>query len=171
MTSAVAPNLWGTQTYAYDALNNLRTLVSGGVTSNYNYDPTNRLSTITKGGSTASTFSYDSFGNMISKNGVSLIFDQKNQLTQVTGYDSYAYDASGRRTTKTPANGSPAVYYFYNHSGQSMYQLDTSAVTAINFIYLGSKLIARHDIVLPPNPPNLSYPSSSSSGNYTVNWN
>lgn len=144
LTSAQATGLWGSETYSYDPLNNLRTRLSAGQTLTYNYDVTNKLTGISNGASTVSSFLYDNRGNVTSKNGNSLVFDQKNQLTQIPGYDSYAYDAAGRRVVKTPASGSAVENYFYDHAGQLMYQFEPATTKTTNFIYLGSKLIARN---------------------------
>ncbi|WP_081700034.1 hypothetical protein [Rhodanobacter sp. OR87] len=144
LTSATANGLWGTESYTYDPINNLRTRLSAGQTFSYNYDATNKLTDIFNGASPVDSFVYDNRGNVINKNGVSLVFDQKNQLTQIPGYDSYAYDASGRRVSKTPASDGAAIYYFYDHAGQLMYQWEPGTGKATNFIYLGSKLIARN---------------------------
>ncbi|OOG43518.1 hypothetical protein [Rhodanobacter sp. C05] len=168
LTSAVAPSLWGTESYQYDPLNNLRTRLSAGVTSVYAYDPTNRLQSITRGGS-VSSFGYDPRGNLTNRNGVVLLFDQKDQLSQVTGYDSYLYDANGRRVQKTSASGTP-TYYFYDHGGQLMYQYAPGASQATNFIYLGSKLIARNASLQLAAPGAVSFSANPSSSNYTVSW-
>ncbi|MDE2154877.1 MAG: hypothetical protein KGJ32_03135 [Xanthomonadaceae bacterium] len=138
LTSATATRLWGTETYSYDPLNNLRTRVGNGQTVTYTYDPANRLASLSGVGS----FVYDNRGNLISKAGVSLVFDQKNQLAQVAGVASYAYDAAGRRVQKTPSGGSP-TYYFYNQAGQLLYQWEPGKNKATDYIVLGRTTIAR----------------------------
>jgi YD repeat-containing protein len=164
LTSATADHLWGTQAYTYDALNNLRTLQSGSQTSTYAYDATNRLTSISSGGSPLVTYRYDTRGNVIGENTTNLEFDQKNQLIQVGGTDTYAYDAAGRRVSKTA--GGATTYYFYNHAGQLMYQAVPATMKSTNFIYLGNKLVARDDA----SAPTLSAPAISGTGNYTVSW-
>ena len=142
LTSAQATGLWGSETYTYDPINNLRTRLSAGQALTYNYDVTNKLASISNGASTVSSFQYDNRGNVTNKNGTNLLFDLKNQLTQIPGYDSYAYDAAGRRVTKTPASGASAVDYFYDQAGQLMYQFEPATTQTTNFIHLGSILIA-----------------------------
>jgi YD repeat-containing protein len=165
LTSATADHLWGTQAYTYDALNNLRTLQSGSQTSTYAYDTTNRLTSISNGGSPLVTYRYDTRGNVIGENTTNLEFDQKNQLTRIgaTG-PSYEYDAAGRRIKKTNADGD--TYYFYSQAGQLMYQAVPATMKSTNFIYLGSKLVARDEA----SAPTLSAPAISGTGNYTVSW-
>ncbi|TPG03897.1 RHS repeat protein, partial [Rhodanobacter glycinis] len=166
LTSASAAGLWGTQAYTYDALNNLRSRTSDSQTSTYHYDTTNKLASITNGASTVDSFQYDNRGNVINKSGANLVFDQKNQLTQIPGYDNYAYDASGRRVMKTPTGGTPA-YYFYSQAGQLLYQVDAATLKSTNFIYLGTKLVARDESAA----PSINAPTYSGTGSYTVSWN
>ncbi|MFC5740098.1 hypothetical protein [Dyella tabacisoli] len=145
LTQAQANGMWGVETYSYDPLNNLRSRVSGGQTYAYNYDATNRLASITNGASTTSSFAYDNRGNVITRNGNTLVFDAKNQLTQMLGFDNYAYDAAGRRVLKTPASGSSPTYYFYTQAGQLLYQVDGATTKTTDYIYLGKKMIARSE--------------------------
>jgi YD repeat-containing protein len=142
LTSATASNLWGTESYTYDPLNNIRSRIGNGATFAYNYDASNRLASISGAGSTS--FGYDNRGNVTSKNGSTLQFDQKNQLTQIDGLASYSYDAAGRRVAKTPV-GADSTYYFYTQAGQLLYQWEPATVKATDFVYLGRKLVARQE--------------------------
>ncbi|TPG03900.1 RHS repeat protein [Rhodanobacter glycinis] len=170
LSTATATGLWGSEAYTYDALNNLRSRTSASQTSTYNYDPSNKLASITNGASTVDSFQYDNRGNVTSKNGAILAFDQKNQLTQIVGYDDYAYDAAGRRVMKTPTGGTP-TYYFYNQAGQLLYQYEPVSNKATGFIYLGTKMIARNSLllVIPDTPASITVPGTSG-GSYTVSW-
>jgi YD repeat-containing protein len=141
LKSANATNLWGTESYTYDALNNIRTLTTAGVTNTYNYDASNRLASVTNGASTVSSFGYDNRGNVTLRNSVPMVFDEANRLTQITGLDTYTYDAQGRRVKKAPAAGSP-TYYAYNQAGQLMWQYDPDTTNGTDYIYLGKKMVA-----------------------------
>lgn len=167
LTSATANGLWGTQTFTYDAINNLRTLQTNGQTSVYHYDTSNKLASIS--GAATVNYSYDPRGNVTTKNNMTLLFDQKNQLTQIVGMNTYAYDAAGRRVSKTPTTGSP-TYYFYNQAGQLMHQLEPGSARATNFIYLGRKLIAENATVSLGAPAAIGFDSNPNDGSYTVNW-
>ncbi|CAM5347107.1 Fibronectin type-III domain-containing protein OS=Rhodanobacter lindaniclasticus OX=75310 GN=B1991_13375 PE=4 SV=1 [Rhodanobacter lindaniclasticus] len=150
LIAASAPNAWGTQTYAYDALNNLRQNVNGGYTINMNLDANNRLTSVTFGTTPFTTYQNDARGNRsaMTYNGVTTpySFDAKNQLLEVSGVASYAYDAAGRRIMKTPAVGgaAAAIYSFYNQAGQLLYGCDAATAQGTNYIHLNGKLIARH---------------------------
>jgi YD repeat-containing protein len=50
LTAANAPGVWGSASYGYDQLDNLRSSVVGSRNSTHNYDTANRLSTINSNG-------------------------------------------------------------------------------------------------------------------------
>ncbi|WP_266169231.1 hypothetical protein [Dyella subtropica] len=180
LTQAQANGLWGTESYSYDPLNNIRSRVSGGQTFTYNYDASKTLlSSITQGATPVVTLQYDNRGNVNLRNGAALVFDQKNQLTGIPGYDSYAYDTAGRRVLKTPASGAASTYYFYTQAGQLLYQFDAAANTDTDYLYLGKKLIAKtvqasgsapDQSSIPAMAPGTYSPLSSATGSYTVSW-
>ncbi len=167
LTAASATGLWGTQAFTYDAINNLRTLRTGTLTSIYHYDMSNRLASIS--GAIAASYGYDNRGNMTTRNGANLLFDQKNQLTRVVGLTAYAYDAAARRVSKTPTTGSPA-YYFYSQAGQMLYQSEPGNARATNFIYLGRKLLAENATASLGAPSTISFNANPNNGSYTVSW-
>ncbi len=166
LTSATAGALWGTETYAYDPINNLRKRVNGSQSTTYNYDSRNRLSSLTGAGAT--TFGYDLRGNVTSKGGVTLNFDQKNQLLSLPGI-SYAYDAAGRRVSKTPTSGSP-TYSFYNQAGQLMYQVEPGLAKATSYAYLGRKLVGSNESIVLVAPGAVTFSANANNGSYTVSW-
>lgn len=140
LTGATANNLWGSESYTYDPLNNIRSRSGNSTTVTYSYDATNRLTGLSDG----TTFQYDPRGNVIGKSGVALTFDAKNQLQNVGGSVAYAYDASGRRVSKTPTGGD-ATYYFYSQAGQLMYQWEPSTAKTTDYVYLGKRMLARNE--------------------------
>jgi YD repeat-containing protein len=168
LTSANAAGLWGSQAYTYDALNNLRSLQTGSQTSIYHYDSTNKLGSISSGASTLTSYLYDTRGNVTGKNATTLVFDQKNQLTQIAGGGSYAYDASGRRVSKTV--GGTTTYYFYNQVGQLMYQWAPDNALSTSFVYLGSKLVGDNETIVLGAPATIGFDANPSNGSYTVHW-
>jgi YD repeat-containing protein len=170
LTSAQSSNLWGTESYTYDTLNNIQTRTTGGQAYTYNYDTANLLRTISANGSTVTSLDYDPRGNVKTKNGNTLRFDDLNQLLQIPGFDSYDYDASGRRVRKTPAGSSQSTFYFYNQPGQLLYQYDMSTTKITDYVYLGKKLIARNETILFPAPASVSFDANPNNGTYTVSW-
>jgi YD repeat-containing protein len=139
LTSASAGNLWGSESYTYDTLNNLRSMTDGGGTKSYTYDGNNLLASVSKGGSTTS-FTHDARGNTITKGNQSLTFDLANRLLAVAGKGAYMYDASGHRV-KSVTSGA-TTYSAYAGNGQLMWEYDQGSATGTDYIYLGKKLVA-----------------------------
>ncbi|HET7332008.1 hypothetical protein [Dyella sp.] len=178
LTGATANNLYGTENYTYDPLNNLRSRLTAGTTLTFNYDAANHLANVMQDGSVTTSFGYDVQGNRasLSSGGVTkqYLFDAENQLLQIPGLEGYGYDAAGRRVSKTPNDRAP-TYYFYNQSGQLLYQWDSAVGTSTNFFYLGTKLVAKDALAGGVNTGStgvsvLFPPSYSSTGYYTVSW-
>ncbi|WP_429199205.1 hypothetical protein [Luteibacter sp. W1I16] len=141
LLSATASNLWGTESYTYDTLNNIRSLSNGSGTNTYAYDGSNRLTAITNGATAVHAFVYDARGNTVNKDGQALTFDLANRLTAIPGKGEYTYDAAGRRVKKvTPAG---TTYYAYNSAGQLMWELDPATRLGSEYVYLGKKLVAK----------------------------
>jgi YD repeat-containing protein len=147
LTSATASNLWGAESYTYDALNNITGLTNSGGTNTYNYDVNNLLKTVTNNGATIHAFQYDPRGNTINKNNVALTFDQANRLTAIQDKGTYLYDAAGRRVKKIQTGSAIPRYYMYSQSGQLMFQFDPATLLGTDYLYLGKKLIATRESV------------------------
>jgi len=165
---SASSQLWGVETYGYDAVNNITTRTSGGQTFTYNYPGLNQLASITQGGVTINAFGYDSRGNTTSRSGSTLQFDAKNQLLGIVGGPSYAYDANGRRVAKHAAGND--TYYFYTSQGQLIYQYDVHTAVGTNFIYLGRRLIARDTTIQLAAPGAISFDANPNNGVYAVSW-
>lgn len=141
LLSAEAPALWGTESYTYDTLNNIRSLTNSSGIHTYNYNGANQLDFVSIGATHIHDFVYDARGNTTSKNNQSLVFDVANRLTAIPALGAtYRYDAAGRRVQKvTPA---AKTYYAYNSAGQLMFEYDDATTNGTNYVYLGKKLIA-----------------------------
>ncbi|HEY4093793.1 MAG TPA: hypothetical protein VGN46_19990 [Luteibacter sp.] len=140
LVSATAGQLWGTESYTYDTLNNIRSLTNSSGTNTYNYDGSNLLASITNGGAQVHAFTYDARGNTVLKDGQTLNFDLANRLTSLPGKGTYTYDAAGRRVKKVTPQGT--TYYAYNAAGQLMWEYDPTSTNGTRYIYLGKKLVA-----------------------------
>lgn len=140
LVSATASNLWGSESYTYDTLNNLRTLTNSGGTNTYNYDAANRLATISNNGAAVHSFTYDAQGNTTKKDTQAMTFDLANRLLSVNGKGDYLYDASGHRVKAITPNGT--TYYAYSSAGQLMWEYDNATTNGTSYLYLGKKLVA-----------------------------
>lgn len=140
LVSATASNLWGSESYTYDTLNNLRTLTNSGGTNTFAYDTANRLSTISNNGATVHSFTYDAQGNTTKKDTQAMTFDLANRLLSVENKGDYLYDASGHRVKAVTPSGT--TYSAYNSAGQLMWQYDVATTNGTSYVYLGKKLVA-----------------------------
>ncbi|WP_151421700.1 RHS repeat-associated core domain-containing protein [Xanthomonas citri] len=127
--------------YTYDVLDNILTAQLPGVNEkNYWYDAKNRLTSVfNNSGATTIGLSYDPQGNLKNKNGQVYTFDYGNRLRDVTGKESYAYDAYGRRTVAgRPTTLTPQVY---TQAGQLFYT-EASGKGGVEYVYLNGSLLA-----------------------------
>ncbi len=120
--------------YEYDAEEHITKVVetspTGTVkTTEYTYDVHGQLLTETVDGTVLNTMTYDNYGNIQSKNGVTYTYDDSNWKDLLTGYGSktISYDAQGNPTNYlgVPATWSKGrqlmsiggVSYTYNANG------------------------------------------------------
>jgi hypothetical protein len=149
LTSVGAPNLWGSASYGYDALDNLiATTITGGGTARSSTHAinaaTNRIDSISGGPASYNfNYAYDSQGNITQRGSQAYVFDQGNRMTSATGKATYGYDGLGHRFTTVGTDGINRVQV-YSQEGQLLYTRATNvALTAgTKYIYLH-----RHEIV------------------------
>lgn len=145
LTVANAPSVWGSGSYSYDALDNIRTSVVGSRNSVHNYNPsTNRLDTINSNG-VYTGFVYDNQGNITGRGTRGYYFDQGNRMQLANGIASYTYDGWGRRTSIADASGNRVQVY--GQAGQLLYGTRQQGATTVatRYVYLGGKAIAETD--------------------------
>ncbi|MBV6396877.1 MAG: hypothetical protein HFACDABA_02479 [Anaerolineales bacterium] len=89
--------------YVYDSVGNLTQITNtpASETNIFGYDALNRLTSWTLNGQTK-TYGYDNAGNLSSKEGVTLNYNDANHVHAVSsaGSNSYSYDANGNQTTR-----------------------------------------------------------------------
>lgn len=174
LTQASGPS-FGTATYTYDTLDNLKTVgITGGSqprTYAYVYDANHRLTNVTNGvgGATVVGLQYDPQGNLAQKNAQVYEFDYGNRLRNVPTKESYRYDGHGRRVLAWMPGGN--ILSQYSQSGQLLYQDDGRQAKATAYVYLGGSLVARVVNSLAPATPTLTVPGFNTTGSYTVSWN
>jgi RHS repeat-associated protein len=145
---------WGTSTFTYDPLDNIRTSDVAGRFLSHNIDPaTNRLSSLS--GSQTIGMQYDANGNLTQRAGNGYRFDIGNRMTEAVGKASrYVYDAEGRRSF---------IYYADGNVGASAYSQDgkvmfTGGRFGTNYIiHLGGKQIAQHHVTNGTGTPTIRY--------------
>ncbi|HEY2560160.1 MAG TPA: RHS repeat-associated core domain-containing protein [Caldimonas sp.] len=142
LTAANAPGVWGSASYGYDPLGNLRTSAVGSRSSIHNYDANNLLSVLNTNG-VRTRYAYDAQGNVTKRGNASFDFDIGNRMSLAEGVATYAYDGLGRRTAISSADGTYQVQV-YSQAGQLLYgtRQNGMTLTSTRYVYLGSKAIA-----------------------------
>ncbi len=156
LTSATSP-MFGTASYTYNTLDNLKTVVAPNRNHTYIYDAKNRLTNVTNtvGGDSVIGLTYDVQGNLANKNGVATVFDYGNRLRSTVGM-SYRYDALGRRVRADNAGGQ-LRYSFFSSDGRVTWQRDEPAGKRISNVYLAGSLVAELSRPIGSNTETLTY--------------
>jgi RHS repeat-associated protein len=141
LTIANAPRVWGSASYTYDPLDNLRTSTVGARSSIHNYS-SNRLSLVTTNGANTG-YAYDAQGNVTGRGTQGFYFDIGNRMTLANGIATYAYDGLGRRTAISSVDGTYQVQV-YSQGGQLLYGTRQNGMTlsTTRYVYLAGKAIA-----------------------------
>jgi YD repeat-containing protein len=170
LRSAQSP-MFGTASYGYDVLDNLRRVTVADRDHDYVYDGANRLVNVVDHATQATVMglSYDSLGNVLRRNGQEFQFDHANQLRAVPGLERYQYDGHGRRVRAIDATNA-AITSFYDLGGVLRVERDHRQAQNRNYTYLGGKLIARATSLAEPGPPTVDVPGWSTTGTYVVSW-
>jgi RHS repeat-associated protein len=120
------PRWGGTQTFGYDALDNLRSMIAPGFNWAWQYTAAQRLDRIDSGGSALIAYTYDARGRVATRTVASqpqLTFatDLADRVAQIgPNVATYRYDGHGRRTTVTKSG--VTTVQVYSQAGQLLYQ-------------------------------------------------
>ncbi|MGV2873214.1 RHS repeat-associated core domain-containing protein [Colwellia sp. E150_009] len=142
----------GSSNITYDGLGNIRTYKNTSLFKpsdlTYDYAASNRLKDVKVTGTTelvrnfSTTSSYDARGNVKSNGnseGINTFnYNLANQMTNAGG-NSYVYDGYNRRVKTKDSKGTS--YSMYSQSGKLLYRETPRG--GINYIFLGSKLVAK----------------------------
>lgn len=126
---------WG-DSFTYDAFANL---LSKSVTKcsaenlAVTTDAKNRINSV--------GFSYDAAGNLIQNGGATYVYDAEYRIVSAGGV-TYTYDGDGVRVKKS--NGT--IYWGGNFSAGSLSESDASGNVAREYIYFGTRRVARRDV-------------------------
>lgn len=118
LATTQAPGAWGTATYLYDPVDNIRSSIVGARSSTLEYE-SNRLSKMVTNGTTIS-YGYDALGNIRTKGGQTFLFDLGNRLQTATTSSSYVYDGHGRRVVAQSTEGGKRLQV-YSQAGQLLW--------------------------------------------------
>jgi YD repeat-containing protein len=157
--------------YTYDVLDNIRSAKLDTIKQhNYYYDARNRMTTVNRDdGSAIIGLDYDVQGNLAKKNGEVFRFDYGNRLRDAAGKELYAYDAHGRRVGNYSALMGD-ILSFYSNDGILRRQHNKRTGKELEYVSLGSSLIAELESVVAVAAPTLSGPANVATGNYSISW-
>ncbi len=128
LETEIAPFMWGTAAYSFDALGNRTMSSEGSYTTNYTYDSqTGRLLSQTGGQShpAAANYTWDIPGRLASSDG-----------------NTFRYDGANRRVAKI--NGTTTIIYHYDTGGRLIAETNGGA-TLREYFYLGNMLLGVND--------------------------
>jgi YD repeat-containing protein len=154
-----------TQAFTYDALNRLTSAWSSANTGTYSWGETysidawgnlqmSPMSGKAHGGNFALSgnaqnrptgLAYDAAGNLISYVSATYAYDQENRLLSTAG-TSYTYDGNGERVLKSNTSGGAAVKRYWSMGGNTLAEGDGTGNLTAEYIYFGSKRVARIDL-------------------------
>lgn len=185
----------GNESYAYDALDNLRRTVRGSVDQRYHlYPTTQRLSQITTVGSPVIVdYLWNDRGELSSRNTTfpgnpsftsptiwrngfeentittqePTTFDRAGRLTTFSGTFTHQYDAHGRRVASVvPMWGTR--YQVYDRQGELRYVEDAGKAERVEFFSLNGTLVAQRSRPLTAETATVSYLHSDHRGTPSV---
>ena len=158
--------------YSYNVLDDLTAVKVGGSRDySYFYNANRQLLSVNNSSDSSAVIglSYDAQGNLSNKNGIHYLFDKGNRLREVTGLETYRYDAQGRRVlANSPSLGN--IVSLYGQDGVLRYQRDERVGKITEYVYLGGSLLAKVSNLPTLASPSVTVPGYSSSGSYTVQW-
>lgn len=173
LTQTISPTtVFGTANYGYDALDNLTSVnVTGGSQTRnhtYTYDTTKRLTQIKQGTTVVANLTYDVQGNLASKGPSGAVqnytFDLGNRLRSVPNKETgYEYDGHGRRVYANTV-GSGHILSQYAIDGKLLYQENHKLGKRIDYIYLGTRLVAQRERPLATSTATLKYQHTDALG-------
>jgi hypothetical protein len=129
---------WG-ENYSIDAWGNLQISPMGGKA----HGGTFQLSGNAQNRPT--DLAYDAAGNLMSYLSSTYTYDQENRLLSTSGI-SYTYDGNGERVLKTNTSTGAAVKRYWSMGGNTLAESDGLGNITSEYIYFGSKRVARIDL-------------------------
>ncbi len=182
LIEASAPYLYGEEIFDYDALDNVRRaaiypLGGGSYLLDYRfvYDANQRLDRINDAiGTLLWDYSHNALGETTWRSGAgntwSYAWSAAGRMTQ-GGNESYVYDAHGHRSRATRSGTGSTRYQIHNRSGKLLYVEDSRDDQRIDYLHLGSKLIAQRSRPLYGSTATVTYHHTDHLGSASVETN
>jgi RHS repeat-associated protein len=129
---------WG-ENYSIDAWGNLQISPMGGKAHGGTFQLSGNAQNRPTG------MAYDAAGNLMSYLSSTYTYDQENRISSTAG-TSYTYDGNGERLLKSNTSTGAAVKRYWSMGGNTLAEADGSGNLTAEYIYFGSKRVARIDL-------------------------
>ena len=134
---------WGdTLAYTYDANGNRRQETRGTTVTSYGYGAaSNRLQALS--GAQTRSYAYDASGNLTNNGTVTMTYDGRGRLTQLSSGHRYAINGAGQRVAKSGSGVATGTLYFvYDEQGRLIGEYDATGAVQQELIYLADTPVA-----------------------------
>ncbi|MGQ3051667.1 MAG: RHS repeat-associated core domain-containing protein [Roseateles sp.] len=163
---------WGSGSFTYDALDNLRAQTLGSRAISVAYDATNRVASANDAG-IHRPYAYDAHGNATTVGPLTFAYDFSNQPVAIGGATSasYVYDGNGKRV-KSVAGGK-TVYSVYSALGGSVILRDeVSDGKVIDYLAVGPLAVRLTNGASPEytHADHLGSPVAASNASGAISW-
>jgi RHS repeat-associated protein len=129
---------WG-ENYSIDAWGNLQISPMGGKANGGNFQVSGNAQNRPTG------LAYDAAGNLMSYVSATYTYDQENRLLSTAGM-SYTYDGNDERVLKSNTSSGAPTKRYWSMGGNTLAEGDGSGNLTAEYIYFGSKRVARIDL-------------------------
>jgi RHS repeat-associated protein len=129
---------WG-ENYSIDAWGNLQISPMGGKAHGGTFQLSGNAQNRPTG------MAYDAAGNLMSYLSSTYTYDQENRLSSTAG-TTYTYDGNGERVLKSNTSTGAPVKRYWSMGGNTLAEADGSGNLTAEYIYFGSKRVARIDL-------------------------
>ena len=134
-----ASGIWGSGSYTYDVIGNIKTKNEGSNTVSITYNASNRVDVATIN-SSAKTYSHDAYGNVTSNGNQTFAYNLAGNMTESSGPTVLMWYDGHKRRVRLQENGSNS-YSVYGQSGALLHKKDGGVET--DYVYAGSLLVAK----------------------------
>lgn len=172
-----ASGVWGSGSYTYDALNNMKQVVLGSRIIDLQFNSINQVSYVRDSAASSNwrAYSYDGRGNVIGDGKHNFTYDSANQPVSISGNDAgnYTYDGNLKRVKESV--GGQTIYSVYSRSGALLTRDNVSNGKRTDYLAVSGQTFVRNTNGVPAYPLNdalgTAYMVADANGNLTATYN
>ena len=138
-----ASGKWGSGSFKYDTLGNIRQKKLGARTVNMSYDSKMRMTSYTDTAGPNKSLSYDNRGNVTALGALNMGYDYSDQPTSVSGSASGIYKYDGNMKRVKSVVGGKTTYSVYDASGTLVHIDNTTTNKKTDYVAGGGMSLAR----------------------------